>query len=220
MMAGNLVGAGRVGGIGPGRIDRVLSIGAMILFTAAVAAIARGHDQWRLVHNPAGAAEGFRKTDLASGIIAFWPGLPLFPALGNHEGEWGNNLTGTPNNVAIWDAQQRTAYLPGPTPDGFFTGDTQSYDLSGNPCVATTSAPISRSVSNIFSGRPMPAKARTLRPRKRSEDSVGTRRARSSAHSGQSSIVGARKYTRRPEIRVMPDNDKGTSAKRNMCRVY
>lgn len=49
MMAGNLVGAGRVGGMRPDRIDRVLSIGAMILFTAAVAAIARGHDQWRLV---------------------------------------------------------------------------------------------------------------------------------------------------------------------------
>jgi glycosidase len=36
------------------------------------------HDQWRMVHNPAGAAEGFLKTDLASGVIAFWPGLPLF----------------------------------------------------------------------------------------------------------------------------------------------
>jgi len=36
------------------------------------------HDQWRMVHNPAGAAEGFLKTDLASAVIAFWPGLPLF----------------------------------------------------------------------------------------------------------------------------------------------
>lgn len=36
------------------------------------------HDQWRMVHNPAGAAEGFKKTDLASSIIAFWPGIPLF----------------------------------------------------------------------------------------------------------------------------------------------
>ncbi|MCU0770666.1 MAG: alpha-amylase family glycosyl hydrolase [Verrucomicrobia bacterium] len=36
------------------------------------------HDQWRMVHNPAGAAQGFQKTDLSSAIIAFWPGIPLF----------------------------------------------------------------------------------------------------------------------------------------------
>jgi glycosidase len=36
------------------------------------------HDQWRMVFNPAGATEGFLKTDLASAVIAFWPGLPLF----------------------------------------------------------------------------------------------------------------------------------------------
>jgi len=36
------------------------------------------HDQWRMVHNSGGAAAGFLKTDLASGIIAFWPGMPLF----------------------------------------------------------------------------------------------------------------------------------------------
>lgn len=33
----------------PGRIDRLLSIGAVVLFAAAVAAIVRGHDQWRMV---------------------------------------------------------------------------------------------------------------------------------------------------------------------------
>src|ERR1039457_6163284 len=36
------------------------------------------HDQWRMVFNPAGTADGFLKTDLASAVIAFWPGLPLF----------------------------------------------------------------------------------------------------------------------------------------------
>ena len=44
-------------------------------------------------------------------------------------------------------------------------------------------------------------------------------RALSSAHSAQSSIVGARKNTRRPGIRVIPDSDSGTSAKRNIL-VY
>ena len=33
----------------PERIDRLLSIGAVILFGAAVAAVVRGHDQWRMV---------------------------------------------------------------------------------------------------------------------------------------------------------------------------
>lgn len=33
----------------PQRIDYVLSIGAILLFAAAAAAIARGHDQWRMV---------------------------------------------------------------------------------------------------------------------------------------------------------------------------
>lgn len=33
----------------PERIDRALSIGAVVLFAAAVTAIGRGHDQWRIV---------------------------------------------------------------------------------------------------------------------------------------------------------------------------
>jgi uncharacterized membrane protein len=41
---------GRSGaGIRPARIDRLLSFGAAILFAAAVAAIVRGHGQWRMV---------------------------------------------------------------------------------------------------------------------------------------------------------------------------
>jgi uncharacterized membrane protein len=35
--------------IRPERIDRLLSLGAAILFAAAVAAIVRGHGQWRMV---------------------------------------------------------------------------------------------------------------------------------------------------------------------------
>ena len=62
--------------------------------------------------------------------------VPLFLTLGNHEGEWGAGLTGTPNNFAIWDTQDRTAYFPNPAPDSFFSGDTQSYDLNGNLCAS------------------------------------------------------------------------------------
>ncbi|MFN7919090.1 MAG: YHYH protein [Bryobacteraceae bacterium] len=60
--------------------------------------------------------------------------VPLFLALGNHEGEWGSNLDGTPNNMAIWDTRHRTGYFPNPAPDGFFTGDTRQYDSNGSEC--------------------------------------------------------------------------------------
>lgn len=60
--------------------------------------------------------------------------IPLFQVMGNHEGEWGNNLDGTPNNVAIWDTQYRNQYFPNPAPDAFFSGDPLLYDLQGNAC--------------------------------------------------------------------------------------
>jgi uncharacterized protein (TIGR03437 family) len=60
--------------------------------------------------------------------------VPLFLTVGNHEGEWSANLNGTPQNFAIWDTQYRNQYFPTPTADNFFSGDTQQYDLSGNPC--------------------------------------------------------------------------------------
>jgi hypothetical protein len=61
--------------------------------------------------------------------------LPLFLAVGNHEGEWGTHLNGTPDNMAIWDTVDRTGYFANPAPDGFFSGDTQFYDADGNVCV-------------------------------------------------------------------------------------
>lgn len=57
--------------------------------------------------------------------------VPLFLTLGNHEGEWGRNLNGTPQNVAVWDTLARKPYYPNPVPDGFFSGDTRSYPLVG-----------------------------------------------------------------------------------------
>ncbi|HEY8239980.1 MAG TPA: alpha-amylase family glycosyl hydrolase [Kiritimatiellia bacterium] len=51
------------------------------------------HDQWRMVHATGG--DGFKKTDLASSIIAFWPGIPLF-YYGDEQGfcSGGNALDG------------------------------------------------------------------------------------------------------------------------------
>ena len=50
--------------------------------------------------------------------------IPLFIALGNHEGESGWNLNNTPNNIAVWGTQERQKYFLNPAPDAFYTGDT------------------------------------------------------------------------------------------------
>ncbi len=56
---------------------------------------------------------------------------PLFLTLGNHEGEWGRNLNGTSQNVAVWDTNYRKQYFPNPIPDGFFGGDTRQFQYTG-----------------------------------------------------------------------------------------
>jgi hypothetical protein len=50
--------------------------------------------------------------------------VPLFFALGNHEGEWGDRLTGTEDNVAVWATKARKMFYPNPVPDFFYSGNT------------------------------------------------------------------------------------------------
>lgn len=57
--------------------------------------------------------------------------VPMFQALGNHEGEWGRNLNATGQNVAIWNTLVRKKYFPNPVPDSFFSGDTRSFAIVG-----------------------------------------------------------------------------------------
>jgi uncharacterized protein (TIGR03437 family) len=57
--------------------------------------------------------------------------VPMFQALGNHEGEWGRNLNATGQNVAIWNTLARKKYFPNPTAGSFFSGDANSYPLVG-----------------------------------------------------------------------------------------
>lgn len=57
--------------------------------------------------------------------------VPLFIALGNHEGEAGWYQNGTANNIAVWDAQERKKYFLNPAPDGFYTGDTTNHAFVG-----------------------------------------------------------------------------------------
>lgn len=57
--------------------------------------------------------------------------IPLFLALGNHEGEAGWNLDGTAENMAVWTTQQRKLYFANPRPDNFYSGDETQYDFVG-----------------------------------------------------------------------------------------
>ena len=56
------------------------------------------------------------------GLVAH--SAPLFLVIGNHEGELGWKIDGTPNNVAVWATTARKLYYPNPIPNGFYTGPT------------------------------------------------------------------------------------------------
>ena len=58
--------------------------------------------------------------------------VPLFIALGNHEGEAGWNQDGTANNIAIWGTNYRKKYFANPAPDSFYTGDTTNHKYVGH----------------------------------------------------------------------------------------
>ncbi|MEI6715215.1 MAG: metallophosphoesterase [Verrucomicrobiota bacterium] len=49
----------------------------------------------------------------------------LFLVLGNHDGEAGRWLDGTPDNLAVWSNQQRKRCFPNPVPDSFYTGNAK-----------------------------------------------------------------------------------------------
>jgi len=57
--------------------------------------------------------------------------VPLFIALGNHEGEAGWNLNNTANNIAVWGTNDRKKYFLNPVPDNFYTGDTVDFNFVG-----------------------------------------------------------------------------------------
>jgi predicted phosphodiesterase len=59
------------------------------------------------------------------------PGAPLFLVLGNHDGEAGRWLDGTPDNMAVWSNAQRKRYFPDPLPDNFYTGNASKDPQAG-----------------------------------------------------------------------------------------
>lgn len=58
--------------------------------------------------------------------------VPVFMAIGNHEGECGWLNTGTTgNNVAVWGTTDRKKYFVNPLPDAFYAGDSTNYPFVG-----------------------------------------------------------------------------------------
>lgn len=57
--------------------------------------------------------------------------IPLFLVNGNHDGEEGWSLNGTPNNVAVWATMARKKYYPNPVPDVFYSGDSDEDPFVG-----------------------------------------------------------------------------------------
>lgn len=57
--------------------------------------------------------------------------VPLFMAMGNHEGEAGWQLNGTAENVAVYGTLDRNKYLLNPAPDSFYTGDETVHPFIG-----------------------------------------------------------------------------------------
>jgi hypothetical protein len=56
---------------------------------------------------------------------------PFFMVLGNHEGEQGWRLDGTPDNVAVWATNARKLTYPLPVPDDFYTGSSDELPFVG-----------------------------------------------------------------------------------------
>lgn len=57
--------------------------------------------------------------------------VPLFFALGNHEGEQGWRLNGTADSLPVWATRARKLLYPNPSPDDFYDGLAESCPFAG-----------------------------------------------------------------------------------------
>ncbi len=81
------------------------------------------HDQWRM----STVGDGFAKTDLASGIVAFWPGVPLF----YYGDEQGFKTNGTAlDGWAREDMMTSLAWKSLPTVNGHNPAETDNFDMT------------------------------------------------------------------------------------------
>jgi hypothetical protein len=70
----------------------------------------------------------FQRSSSFFGSIAH--SVPIFLAIGNHEDEEGWHLDdyGNPvNSTPVWSTNARKRYFPNPIPDGFYSGNTDTY---------------------------------------------------------------------------------------------
>lgn len=58
---------------------------------------------------------------------------PLFLTMGNHEGEYGNFFDGSDKNLAAMATLLRKTYYENPVPNSFYSGNTETEDVCGQP---------------------------------------------------------------------------------------
>ena len=59
--------------------------------------------------------------------------VPVFLALGTHDGESGKDNDGSADCLAVWSNQIRKRYFPDPVPDSFYSGNNQPKTYGGLP---------------------------------------------------------------------------------------
>jgi hypothetical protein len=69
--------------------------------------------------------------DKRSYFSIFANSVPLYLAMGNHDGESGRALNGTENNMAVWASKARKLYYLNPYPDNFYSGDIKEAPFVG-----------------------------------------------------------------------------------------
>jgi hypothetical protein len=59
--------------------------------------------------------------------------IPIFLALGVHDGESSRYEDGSPDSLAVWSNEIRKKYFPNPVPDNFYTGNVIPKSTGGLP---------------------------------------------------------------------------------------
>jgi len=72
-----------------------------------------------------------RYLDQRSYIDRICHSIPFYLVLGNHEGEQGWRLDGTPDNLAMEATLARKKAVPNPSPDGFYSGNEKDDAFCG-----------------------------------------------------------------------------------------
>lgn len=69
--------------------------------------------------------------DKRSDFTIFGSSVPLFLAIGNHDGEIAGAFNKAENNLTAWARKARATYYPNPTPDSFYDGNRRDDPFIG-----------------------------------------------------------------------------------------